>query len=117
MVVPANDSLLVEAPGNVILVFSITGSDVEREITWTFKNTTLTEATDSRYMFSDDLLTLTITGVEPRDGGVYTFTAINPAGTDSATVQLTVLGECTKTTCLRSDIFQCALNPHLKLVP
>lgn len=95
MVTPVDGNLVVNALDSVTLAVSVTGSDVDLEIVWSFDNTTITEADDSRYMFSDDRLSLTITGVQVSDGGTYTVTVTNIAGSDSAVFLVTVNGECT----------------------
>ncbi len=95
--VSAVDSdLVVVSPGDITLAFSINGSNVlPANITWVFDETTITDASDSRYSFSEDSLSLTIFGVLPKDEGVYVLTATNPGGSDSAFITLTVQGECT----------------------
>ncbi len=45
-----------------------------------------------RYFLSEDLLSLTIFPVSLHDEGRYTLTASNPAGSHSASIQLTVYG-------------------------
>ena len=53
----------------------------------------ITEATDPRYFFSQDKLSLTIVGVELMDDGAYTLEAVNRHGNDSASIQMIVFGK------------------------
>ncbi len=46
----------------------------------------------SSHFFSEDLLSVTISRIFLSDEGWYTIIASNPAGTDSASVHLTVYG-------------------------
>ena len=48
---------------------------------------------NTRYNFSSDLLTLTITNLQVADDGNYTLVALNEAGISNATYNLTVFGE------------------------
>ena len=45
---------------------------------------------DPRFSFSNDFRTLTIDPVEAADEGVYTLTAMNTAGMDSASIEVDV---------------------------
>ena len=48
---------------------------------------------NSRYNFSDDLLSLTITNLQEVDEGNYTLMATNDAGNNSATYNIAVYGK------------------------
>ena len=66
-----------------------------QNIIWRFNNTVLNNLTmpsDSRYSFSMDLLTLTISNLQHKDEGVYTVTATNEAGTNSTSINVEVEG-------------------------
>ena len=109
----ANEVSITETKGRetTVVSFNITGDSPQvkvEDIRWSFKhigsvdkmplNTTCTivNCSDTRYMrynFSDDLTTLTISNLQVEDYGVYTLTAGNAAGENSATVSLTVNGK------------------------
>lgn len=96
-------------PSQVNMTFSITGGESAVEpddISWTYHtyaNEDL-EAIDietlarssSKYEFSYDLRTLTIFNLSLSDGGVFTFSAANVAGMESASQELVIYGECIK---------------------
>ena len=66
-----------------------------QNIVWKFNNTALNNLTtpsDSRYSFSNDLLSLTISNLQHIDEGVYTFTATNEAGTNSSSINVEIEG-------------------------
>ena len=48
----------------------------------------------SKYEFSNDFKTLTIFNLGLSDGGVFTLSATNEAGMDSASQELVIHGEC-----------------------
>ena len=72
---------------------------MQGDITWQFTSTidsttfTITEEIDTRYSFSQDLLSLTISNVKISDEGIYQLAVEHPAGGDSDFIQLIVSGE------------------------
>ena len=71
---------------------------VAADVTWTitFANGSmqvLASDSDIRYMFSVDMLILTIDFLQASDEGSYTLMASNAAGTDSASIFLDVQGK------------------------
>ena len=80
----------------VNLTFSITGDYPPvspSNITWEFNDATINEESDTRYTFSANQLSLTISNVSLMDRGSYKLTANNRAGVNSASVILSVNGE------------------------
>ena len=66
-------------------------------IKWTFNDTNgssrdITNTTDGRLKFSDNMQQLTISNISMSDEGRYTLTATNPAGEGSGVVSLNVEG-------------------------
>ena len=92
---------------SVTLTFTISDAspEVQKEnIQWTFRDlngnsfnipTNLTTTFSSLMgVFSSDRLSLTLSGLTNDFEGTYTMTATNEAGSDSATVELVVEGQC-----------------------
>ena len=74
-----------------------------QSIMWRFNGTILNNLSipsDPRYSFSEDLLALTISGLEHSDQGTYTLTATNEAGTNSSSINLQIEGIIIITVCL-----------------
>ena len=64
-----------------------------KNIKWTFNNTVINEgSTPSRFNFSSDLLSLTVSDLKHSDQGSYTLFAVNEAGTNSSAVFLEIEG-------------------------
>ena len=64
-------------------------------VTWTRDGSDLvTDAMRVRTTTSDFSTGLTVKNIEKGDGGVYVVTATNKAGSDSATIRVSVLGKC-----------------------
>lgn len=64
-----------------------------KHIKWTFNNTVINEGSiPSRFNFSSDLLSLTVSDLKHSDQGSYTLTAVNEAGTNSSAVFLEIQG-------------------------
>ena len=68
------------------------------DVTWTLTGSSgqpvdITSSGDARLAFSSDLLLLEISALTVGDRGTYTFAVSNIAGPDSASIELTVLGE------------------------
>jgi len=86
---------------SITITFSISGDYPPvspSDITWQFNSssgttTSISTAVDSRYTFSDNWLSLTISNVSLTDEGSYRLSASNYAGNNSTTVMLTVYGE------------------------
>jgi len=85
---------------SITIIFSISGDYPPvspSDITWQFNSssgtTRIITAADSRYTFSDNRLSLTISNVSLTDEGPYRLSASNYAGNNSTTVMLTVYGE------------------------
>jgi len=86
---------------SITITFSISGDYPPvspSDITWQFNSssgttTSISTAADSRYTFSDNRLSLTISNVSLTDEGSYRLSASNHAGNNSTTVMLTVYGE------------------------
>ena len=91
---------------NVVLKFDLIDSTSTCElqvhvsnIQWTYTTEKGSETLNtsfpfnSRYNFSDDLLSLTITNLQEADEGNYTLRATNDAGNSSATYNLAVYGK------------------------
>jgi len=92
------------ATRSIFLSFTISDDypPVELEdIQWSYMNATTHQIvnitdinnTSSRFSLSDDLHSLTITSIHLFDSGIYTISAINPAGYHSASINLIVHGE------------------------
>ena len=93
---------------SVTLTFTILDASPEvqtENIQWTFRYlngnsfnipTNLLTTTFSNLMgvFSSDRLSLTLSGLTNDFEGTYTMTATNEAGSDSATVELVIEGQC-----------------------
>lgn len=85
----------------ISISFSVSGypSVLTDRISWSFNSSEnynrveITQATDDRYTFSADQLTLTIDASTLQDDGVYTVMASNPVGTGSSSITLRVGGE------------------------
>ena len=111
----ANSSLLGVVYRNVSIVFIILRASPEvslDNIKWTFTTSSggsrdITNSTDERLMFSDNLLQLTIRNISMGDEGMYTLTATNPAGVRSGVVNLSVEG----------NIFIMTINMLHQLLP
>lgn len=73
-------------------------------ITWQFTNssgtTSISTAVDSRYTFSVDQLSLTISNISLTDEGSYKLLASNHAGNNSASAMLTVYSEYCSAVCV-----------------
>lgn len=70
------------------------------DITWIFTNNTGESqqiSNSSKRVFSSDYRSLTLTRIQHEDEGQYTLIASNPAGTNLATINLTVQGNVLKT--------------------
>ena len=71
------------------------------DIQWSYMNATthqIASITDisnasSRFSLSDDLLSLAITNIHLFDGGIYTLSAVNPAGHHNVSINLIIHGE------------------------
>jgi len=92
------------ATRSTILSFTISHDypPVELEdIQWSYMNATTHQIvnitdisnTSSQFSLSDDLLSLTITNIHLFDGGIYTLSAVNPAGHHNASINLIIHGE------------------------
>lgn len=93
------------SPSQISVTFSIT-RDVPAvevdDISWTYHTNedpglidvaALVVNNSDKYSFSDDLRTLTIFNLSLSDGGFFTLSATNEAGTSSATQELVIHGE------------------------
>ena len=86
---------------SITLSFTITNAspDVEpANAVWTFKavgspTILVKEQPGSRFKFSSDRRSLTITNLTHEDEGQYTITARNPAGSDNLAVNLAIEGK------------------------
>jgi len=98
------DTAVGVATRSTFLSFTISDDypPVELEdIQWSYMNATTHQIvnitdirnTSSRFSLSDDLRSLTITSIHLFDSGIYTLSAINPAGYHSASINLIVHGE------------------------
>ena len=95
-----NSSLLGVVYRNVTIVFTILRASPQvslDNIKWTFTDTNgdsrdITNTTDGRLMYSDNLQQLTISNISMSDEGRYTLTATNPAGMGVGVVNLNVEG-------------------------
>ena len=103
------------ATRSTILSFTISHDypPVELEdIQWSYMNATTHQIvnitdisnTSSQFSLSDDLLSLTITNVHLFDGGIYTLSAVNPAGHHNASINLIIHGE------LKPADYSCSLK-------
>ena len=93
---------------SVTLTFTISDASPEvqpENIQWTFRDlngnnvnipTNLLTTTFSNLMgvFSSDRLSLTLSGLTDDFEGMYVMTVTNEAGSDSATVELVIEGQC-----------------------
>ena len=79
------------------------------DIQWSYVNATTHQIlnvtdisnTSSQFSLSDDLRSLTITSIHLFDSGVYTLSAVNPAGYHSAAINLIIHGELKVADCSR----------------
>ena len=81
---------------NVTLSFTILNAAplvIRENISWNFTNTTQHQWNDSRYVFSEDGLSLTILNLMFEDEGEYEITTTNRNGMDTAVIALTVDGK------------------------
>ena len=84
----------------ITLSFTVTRDNptvLPKNITWLFTSrftpdttVTVTVDTDSRYSFSSDRRSLTITNITLRDNGEYRLVALNDVGNSSDYIRLTV---------------------------
>jgi len=84
----------------ITLSFTVTRDNptvLPKNITWLFTSrftpdstVTVTVDTDSRYSFSSDRRSLTITNITLRDDGEYRLVALNDVGNSSDYIRLTV---------------------------
>ena len=93
---------------SVTLTFTISDASPEvqtENIQWTFRdlngnniniptNPLTTTFSNLMGVFSSDRLSLTLSGLTNDFEGTYTMTATNEAGSDSATVELVIEGQC-----------------------
>ena len=93
---------------SVTLTFTISDASPEvrtENIQWTFRdlngnnfniptNPLTTTFSNLMGLFSSDRLSLTLSGLTNDFEGTYTMTATNEAGSDSATVELVIEGQC-----------------------
>ena len=101
VVQPVLDSEYLVAVVNQSVVISFTVYDASPEITnvvWTFVNSSgysgllYPNSNSQKYIFSSDLLSVTISFVELSDEGKYSVMVENPAGSSSAVVTVDVQG-------------------------
>ena len=96
--VTVNGAPLGVVSNSVTLAFQIfNASPVVQlaNIVWDFNGAVL-ENLAPRYSFSANRLALTIRDLAHRDEGLYTLTATNEAGVDSASLFLNIEGKCVK---------------------
>ena len=103
MISPVGGSESTTISGRTVSIsFSIYGypSVLTDAVSWRFTSSQtgsngmdISQATDDRYTFSPDRLTLTISNSNLQDDGMYTLMAGNPVGNQSSSVTLRVVGE------------------------
>ena len=98
---PSGSPVLGIVYNDIILTFVIDNASPSvkpSNVIWKFRSDssqlTITLSTGSRYSFSDDRLSLTITDLTHDDQGQYTITATNEAGTDQYFITLDIEGVC-----------------------
>ena len=98
---PSGSPVLGIVYNEIILTFVIDNafpSVKPSNVIWKFRSDssqlTMTLSTGSRYSFSNDRLSLTITDLTHDDQGQYTITATNEAGTDQYFITLDIEGVC-----------------------
>ena len=95
---PSPDPVVVQTGQNVTLSFSLAAYPTvpPENVTWVFRDELTSSETSlsgsARLAFSGSRLSLTITPLMLRDGGLYTVSVVNHLDTASSSQQLTVNG-------------------------
>ena len=89
LIITLNQSVTAER-GSVVNLTCAASGDPTPSYKWTKDGSTIDESAE----FENDKKTLILKNVTPANDGVYTCWAINEAGNDSTTTNLTVHGMC-----------------------